>query len=198
MEQTLIWYHLALFLHLCALLAAMSAAGIAHYAEIRMHKARVSGELLEWATLLARAERVFPFALLTLVAAGAYMVSTAWPWSAGWVDMALVAVVALFGSGIFLATRVMALQRALAGDPDAPISTQALHMANSLLTRSMSYGNTALVLGVVFIMVTKLDLLGSLISLVVAYAIGVALANTLGHTRSAAASPSQREEASAR
>ena len=198
MGQTLIWYHLALFLHLGALLAAMSAAGIAHYAEIRMRTARASGELLEWATLLARAERIFPFALLTLVAAGAYMVSAAWTWSAGWVDAALVAVVALFASGIFLATRIAALRRALAGDPNAPINAGALHMANSLLTRSMSYGNTALVIGIVFIMVTKLDLLGSLLSLLVAYAIGVALANMLGRNRSADVSQPLREEAGAR
>ena len=196
--HTGIWYHLALFLHLGALLAAMAAAGIAHYAEIRMRRAHTSGELLEWATLLARAERVFPFALLTLVAAGAYLVSTAWTWTAGWVDASLVAVVALFASGIFLATRVAALRRALVGDPNAPISTQALHLAHSRLTRSMSYGGTALVIGVVFIMVTKSDLVGSLLSLVVAYAIGVTLANAPGRIRSLDASQPLREKAGAR
>ncbi|HEX8983323.1 MAG TPA: hypothetical protein VF792_11165 [Ktedonobacterales bacterium] len=195
MERTLLWYHLALFLHLCALLAAMSASGISHFADVRMGKARTSAELLEWATIISRAGQVFPVVLLTLVATGAYMVSPLWTWNTGWVDTAFGGVVVLFVGGIITGVRNKALQRALAGDPAAPISAQARQMADNLLTRALSYGNTGLAIGIVFIMVNKPNLLGSILSVVVAYTIGVALANMLG--RSAAAAKSQVKESGA-
>src|SRR3982751_6416435 len=79
-------YRIVLFLHLCALLAAIATAAIVHYAEHRMLSAVSVATTREWAALVARAERVFPVAILTLVATGAYMVQRAWSWSDGWVD----------------------------------------------------------------------------------------------------------------
>jgi hypothetical protein len=78
-------YHLVLFVHISALLAAIAASALSHLAESRMQAAQTIGELRQWGALVAKAGKVFPLALLTIVAGGAYMVSSAWAWTR-WLD----------------------------------------------------------------------------------------------------------------
>lgn len=55
---------------------------------------------------------MFPLALLTLVATGPYMVSSAWAWNDGWIDVAIGGVVLLFLGGEFVGSRGRTLARA--------------------------------------------------------------------------------------
>lgn len=183
-------YHITLFLHIGALLAAFGASALGHYSEVRMTAARTTGDLRQWGAVAGSVEKVFPVALLILVVTGAYMVSSAWTWSEGWIDVALVGVVLLFVSGGFLGSRGKALGRALQGDPRDPVSPAAARMVRDPVTRSVSFGNTGMAIGIVFIMVTKPDLLGSIVSLVVAIILGMALAIPLWRGRPAGAAPS--------
>jgi hypothetical protein len=77
-ETSITSYTLVLFVHISALLAAIAASTLGHFAESRMRTAQSIGELRQWGALVARASKVFPLALLMLVATGAYMVSRAW------------------------------------------------------------------------------------------------------------------------
>ena len=184
-------YTLVLFVHISALLAAIAASALSHFAESRMRVAQTIGELRQWGTMAARASKVFPLALLTLVASGAYMVSSAWAWNEGWIDVAIGGVVLLFIGGQFLGSRGKALGRALEGDPREPVSAAAAQMARDPITRSVSYTTTALSIGIVFIMVNKPSLQGALATLVVATAIGVAVATVRrrGEAQRAPAAP---------
>ena len=185
-------YNLALFVHISALLAAIAASALSHFAESRMRAAQTVGELRQWGALAASVGRVFPLALLTLVASGAYMVSNAWAWNDGWIDVAIGGVVLLFISGEFLSSRGRALGRALGGDPQEPVSAAVTQMVRDPLTRSLSYATTTLSIGIVFVMVNKPTLLvGAIATLVVASAIGVALARLRwrGGSRRAPAAP---------
>jgi hypothetical protein len=176
LELSMTIYTLALFVHISALLAAIAASALSHFAESRMGAAQTVGDLREWGTLAGRVGKVFPLALLTLVATGAYMVSSAWAWNDGWIDVALGGVALLFIGGEFLGRRGKALGRMLEGDSRAPVSAAVRRVLRDPLTHSVSYATTTLSIGIVFVMVNKPSLLGALAALFVALAIGVALA----------------------
>lgn len=169
-------YHLVLFVHICALLAAIGASALVHVSEIRMQAAQTKGEVRQWGMLAGSMDKVFPLALLTLFATGAYLVASRWAWNLGWVDVAVGGVVLLFLGGGFLGSRGKALMRATEGDPHAPVDGVLMRVMRDPLTRSISSGNTGLAIGIVFIMVNKPPLLGALAALILAVAIGVVLA----------------------
>jgi len=161
-------YRIALFVHLAALLGAISTGAILHQAQWRLLTADSPAALRPSAMLLKRLQPVFPLALLVLVATGAYMTHKSWSWSDGWIDSALVAVgVLLVNGAVVVGSRGRRVGRALAtGDPAALVLARdpVLHIAPWL--------NTGLAVGVVFVMATKLSLAGSVASLVVAALIG--------------------------
>lgn len=169
-------YHIVLFIHICALLAAIATSALSHYSVARMQAASTVGEVRSWVPVIGNARKIFPIALLTLVASGAYMVSKAWSWSAGWVNAALIGVVLLFISGVFVGFRFGPLRRALEGDASAPVSPTVTRILRDPLTNSLAWANTFLAIGIVYIMTNKPGLGDSLIALVVAMAIGVVVA----------------------
>jgi hypothetical protein len=169
------FYSIALFLHISALLAAMAASGINHFADSRMLAAQTVGELRQWGMVAGKSGKVFPFALLALFATGAYMVATAWTWDIGWIDVAIGGVALLFILGGVIGGRGKALGRALGGAPSDPVSAAATQMLRDPIKRSIANVPTALSIGIVFLMVNKPSLAGSIITLMVAIAVGVAL-----------------------
>ena len=174
-------YGVVLFLHLCALLAAISAGALAHLAEARMRDA-VSVEFLRpWARLLGRLGKVFPIALLVLLGSGAYLVHRSWTWSAGWVDVSIVGVVLLFASGGGLVrARGVALRRALMAAGDGPVSPEVRRLIVKHPAAFASWMNTGLAIGIVFAMTAKPALPGSVLALVVGAAAGLGLAVGMG------------------
>ena len=114
-------YGIVLFVHLSALLAAMSAGALAHLSEARCatpHRSRRSGR---GRACWDRLGKVFPVALLVLLGSGAYLVHRSWSWSTGWVDVSIVGVALLFASGGGLVrARGVALRRALMAAPPGP------------------------------------------------------------------------------
>jgi len=88
-------YNLVLFVHLAALLGAIGTAGLAHFSEAQLRDADTVAGARPWASRLNRAARVFPLALLVLVASGAYLVQHGWTWNRGWIEAGLVGAVLL-------------------------------------------------------------------------------------------------------
>ncbi len=170
-------YGLALFVHLSALLTAIAATGVIAVAMRQVRAARVGAEALQWLGLAKSAAHVFPLALLTLVASGAYMVHSAWTWSTPWVDAGLTGVVFLGVVGDRLeGGRAARLAAALAADPGAPIEGRAATLLRDPIWWTAATVNPAVAVGVVFDMATKPGPLGSAAALVVAAAAGAVLA----------------------
>lgn len=182
-------YHLVLFTHIVSLLAAISAASLTHFAEIRMCAARTQGAAKEWVTFSGRVGKVFPVALLLLFATGSFMVATQWAWNVGWIDAAIGGVVLLFIGGGFIDSRGKALARAVEGDPTAPVTPGAARLVRDPLRLSVSVGETGLAIGIVFNMVNKPPLAGALVALVLATTIGIVVAMPLWRTGAAMGSP---------
>lgn len=184
-------YQLALFVHLCALLAAIGASAVVALAMRRVRSAETAGGALPWLGLCKDVARVFPVALLVLVASGAYMVHRAWSWDTGWVDAGLVGAVLL---GL-LGDRVEgAAGRRLAGrllaDPSRSLADSALVRDPVWWTAALV--NPALALGIVFVMVTKPSFAGGLAILAIAIVLGALGAVRFWATAPSARSPRER------
>jgi hypothetical protein len=174
-------YGVVLFMHVCALLAAISAGALSHFLEFRMRSAETTGALRPWAKLLGRLGKVFPVALLILLASGAYLVHDAWSWSAGWVVASLVGVGLLFASGGGLVrARGVALRRALMAAGDGPLPPKVRGLIVRHPAAFASWMNTGLAVGIVFVMTAKPALAGSAAALVVGAAVGLGVAIGVG------------------
>lgn len=183
-------YHIALFLHLAALVAAAWAASRTHFAESRAHRAASAREALQWYTMAARTARIFPAVIVLLLLTGGYMMSRGgMTWRDGWVDVGVLAAFLLFAVGGVLGARARAGARALAqrdadGPPPAP----------DYVAARLSRLNTGMALAVMFVMVTKPSLVASLVTLAVG---AIAGALSVRPVHSEAAAPLPTEAASA-
>lgn len=180
-------YHISLYVHLLALVAASAISSVVHLGKSRARCAASLAEARQWLMLVGAAARFFPLVTLTLFATGAYMVSvrSPWSWSTGWVEAGIVGVVFLMLSGAVLGARGARTGRALAAAAgDAERARAALH---DPVAAALSWVNTGVALGVVFAMAAKPSLAGSLSALVVGAAAG--LATHLASERRAVAAP---------
>ena len=191
-------YHVFLYIHLLALVAASASSSVVHLAQARARRAASVPEIGQWLMLGGSTARIFPIATLTLLASGALMVSFRgpWTWSAGWVDAGLVAVMFLLLSGPFLAVRGKRVGRSLASLAPGEVE-RARVLLHDPVAGALSWANTGMALGAVYAMAAKPGLAGSLIALALGAATGVAIHVAMERKRSATATSAARRELAA-
>lgn len=189
-------YQIALLVHILALLSATAASAIVHLAAGRRAAAPTLRQALEWARLTGSAARVFPIAVLTLVASGGYMVGVAgrWSWSAGWVIAGIVGSVTLLASGAVLGKRGAAAGKAAGARLQAAAGRELPNDAPpDRVATILSEANTFLALAVVAVMTLKPGIAGALATLAVGWAIGAW--KGLSHLRAHAKSEARLQQA---
>lgn len=149
-------YHIALFVHITALLAAVGAAALMELITSRRARSATVREALEWHTLAMKTSKTFPVAIAVLVLTGAYMLSAggAQTWGAGFVSAGLTGAALLLAIGIFLSIKGKALKGRLEQLVDAA-PDQAPRQAPNSLIAALTRANHGIALGVVFDMATK-------------------------------------------
>jgi len=150
-------YHIALFIHLVALLVAAGATAVTKLAVGRRARARTVGEALDWHTVLMSTSKLFPICLAVFVITGGYMlaVTQVHAWSTGFVVAGLVGVALLLINGVFLATKGKALKQVLDEMAKQGADRPAPKLVPPPLLAALPVINTGVALGVVFDMVTK-------------------------------------------
>src|SRR5581483_6650804 len=120
-ETTVDAYHITLFVHISAVLAAAAAASLAVFSGGRYVRARSHDDAHAWLDLNGKISKTFPVVLVVLLLSGAYMVSLTGGayWSTGWVRTGITAIVVIFAVGGFLGARHKALERRLDAMTDA-------------------------------------------------------------------------------
>jgi hypothetical protein len=176
-------YRVVLTLHLFALLLGFGAAAVIYVCLIRLRAAQTLETAAPWGMLAGQTEKVFPVAILGLFASGAYMTSDVWTWSTGWIDVAIAVLVilAVQGGGI-AARRAHALKEALMANGPGTLGPEARALTRDKLLWVTSFTNPFIVLATVWNMTDKPSTWASIASVLVAYAIGAAIA--LAFTRS--------------
>jgi hypothetical protein len=164
-------YSVALFLHVIAAFGLITAMGLEWALVVGMRQADTVQRARDWLNLLRVIRVLSPVSLVVLLVAGFYMAS-AWE-GAAWVVVAFVSLLLLAAFGAISGRRLPGIARDLASRDD-PLSSDLRERLRSPLLLASIQIRTAMVLGIVFLMTTKPDLTISIVSILLAVAIGAA------------------------
>ena len=181
-------YNLALFAHILGTMALLGAALTECLMLLGVRRARSAQAVREWIGLRRLIVPAFPLSSVLIVVSGIYLMLAQWRWSDPWILIGLIGQVAIGVSGAAIqGPRLQAIQHAVQGAPDGPVPIEVAERIHDPVVWGEICTSTAGVLGIVFLMTFKPDLLGSLITMAVALAAGRAAGLWMG--RAAAAAP---------
>jgi hypothetical protein len=167
-------YTLVLFIHILGVIGLFVGLSFLWAGVLRLRRARTVAEVRA-GTRLAGSQRILLLvSSLLVLAAGVYLVEAAWQWETPWIllSLATLVVIGVLNSAIS-ARRLATIEKAVADDAGGLLPpTVQRQLADPVLLTSVQTAGM-LGLGVVFLMTVKPDLVGSLITLVVALVLGV-------------------------
>ena len=170
-------YHVVLYLHLLSLFIGIGAASILLVCLFNLRSAQTLTDAIPWGRVAGKIGRVFPIAIVGLFATGAYMTSDIWTWGTSWIYVSIVGLVVVTFQGAVIGERTgHKLGVALQENGPGPLGDQARRMTRHPGLWVVEFTNVALVLGIVWNMTQKPGTASAVVTLVVAYAVGVAAA----------------------
>jgi hypothetical protein len=170
-------YHVVLYLHLLSLFIGIGAASILLVCTYQLRSAQTLADAIPFGRIAGKLGRVFPIAIIGLFATGAYMTSKIWTWDTGWIWVSIVGLAVVTLQGPLVAERTAhKLGAALQENGPGPLGEDARRMTRHPGLWIPEYTNLALVLGIVWNMTQKPGTTSAIVTLVVAYAVGVAAA----------------------
>jgi hypothetical protein len=179
-------YSLMLFLHIASVLCLFGANALEVVALLRLRSVRTTAQVSEWMAVMRGVEIVPPLSAVLVLASGCYMAFTVWGWSQGWIDLALFLVLLLgLLSALVHEPRVKAIRQALESAPTGPLSASLSERIASPVLWAYALIPALLTLGVVALMVLKLDWTGSIIVAVLVAGVSLLLGLLLRRTPTA-------------
>lgn len=168
-------YSLALFLHIVGAVGFFVALGLEWTGLWQVRSAMTSDQVRRWMGVLESARKVGFASMLTTVITGIYMMVTSWG-GVAWIYVSVGALVLVIALSVALTgPRMAAIGRALATEK-APAARTFNRLASHPLLWISIQTRVAVALGIVILKTAKLDLGGSLITIGVAMALGLASA----------------------
>jgi hypothetical protein len=164
----------ALYLHILGAMGLVVALGLEWVVVARLRTAETAEQARTWLGLTAVQRRLGPAALAAILIPGLYLAATGWG-GAGWIVVGLAALLLIAAFGAFNGIRLAAIGPALAAETGDLSPERAEQLRDPRFVVSM-HARVAIVLGVVFLMTAKPDLLGSLLVVGGALVLGVASA----------------------
>jgi len=166
---------IALFLHIVGALGFSVALGLEWTGLSQIRSAKATEQVLAWMGILKRVRKAGFASMLTTVITGIFMMVTDWGGEA-WIIVtvgSLILVIAL--AQVVTAPRMAAVGQALATEK-GPLSKTFLSLANHPLLSISIQTRVAIALGIVFLKTVKPDWGGSLLTMGIAIALGIASA----------------------
>lgn len=166
-------YNIFLFLHILGAMGIFTALGLEWMSLANLRRVTTTEQAREWLKIFPWLRRIGPASLATLLLAGLYLTFTAWGW-VPWIIVSFLSMVLLpiFGasSGIRMA-RIAEEFTTRTGKLPTEIQEQ-LNMPAFWISLRL---RTVILLGIVFLMTTKLALMGSLMTMGAALVLGFLL-----------------------
>lgn len=172
----MLFYQLALFIHVMGALTLFIAVGLNFASMLRMRQARTIERLAEWARVGLLAGRMIPVAILFISGGAIYMVTVAWGWQTAWVDVVLATFI---GHAVVVQAienpRLSKLHKGALKAPEGPVPLDLHLLANDGLMWTADLTVTTTTVGMIFLMSVKPDLVISLVAIGVTLLAGLAL-----------------------
>jgi len=186
-------YETVKYLHLLSLLAGVSAATIMVLCSYRLRAATTLEQAVPWGMIAGKTKNAFPVIVLALFGTGAYMTSDLWSWSDGWIWPSIVglAVVALQGP-LVAGPRGEALKKALMANGPGPLGEEPRRLARDPRLWIVTLANPAMVFGIAWNMTEKPGTAAAIASIVIAYAVGAAVAMRMTRAPAVEAQPATK------
>jgi len=166
-------YSIVLFLHVLGAIGFFVVQGVEWIGLSQIRHARLPEEAQAIMGVIKRTSRLGFVSILTTVATGIYMLLTAWGW-VPWIVVVLGALILEIVLFVVLAKpRMATIEQALAAETEFVSQTFRDLVNNPILWISIRT-RVAIILGIVFLKITKLDLGGSLVSIGIAIILGLA------------------------
>jgi VanZ family protein len=184
-------YGFVLFLHIATAIVGFSIAGVLHAVLNVMPRVRTVAEARPVAALVHRLEPILPIAALVLFGLGGWLIHLSdgeFDWGDGWIVTAIVTLVVVEGlAGALLAPRSKKLVAQINSTPDGPVPDSVRQSMLDPMIWDVAHVATMGFLGVVFLMSDKPSGGISVVIVVAAALIGIALSRwhiALAGTRS--------------
>lgn len=186
-------YTFALFAHLIGVLTLFIGMALQWLITVRLRRARTVAQVREWSSLVGGVGRLSPVSGVLVVGAGIYMMATTWSLATPWIMVSLGAMALMMVFSMVISARQLRAIRRAAAASEAPADSVSPELRRrtqnpALWVSTQMAASTAL--GIVFMMTTKPDWAGSLLTMIVALALG-AIAGV------ASAKPRQSSDAAA-
>ena len=168
-------YSLALFIHIVGALGFFMALGLEWTSMHQMRSAMTVEQVQDWLRVTAWARRLGMAAMMTILAAGFYMMAIA-QMNGAWIIVAFWALVLLSVITVVLTgPRITAIRRSVAQENGHVSMTLRRLLDHPLLLLSIQT-RVAIALGIIFLMTIKPALIGSLLAVGIATLLGLASA----------------------
>jgi hypothetical protein len=155
-------YDIALFLHIIGAIGIFSAVSVTTVCSVRMRHAQTVAQVRLLADLVGAIGDAIPLFAVTLVIPAAYMALTAWSFGDPWILAGFSVAVLLALTGSILNNRyIRSIQQASYAALDGPLPDSLRALVDAPFFRWSERILLALLVGVVFLMTTKPDVVGT-------------------------------------
>ena len=149
-------HRIIVFLHVTGVAGLFAALAIEGVSLRSLRRATTYEQAREWAGLWSLLVPLGAPSLLVVLASGVYLATAFGLWQFGWVEVALPTLVAVAVAGGIVGPRRNRLQKSLATKTGSLPNELATELRHPLLVTSWRV-RAALLLGLVFVMTTKMD-----------------------------------------
>lgn len=169
-------YNVLLFLHIMGSIIMFVAIGITLTAMISMIHSKKVETMQIWAKLAVKMDGLLPFSVIFILFPGLYLVITTWGWGQAWINISLVMLVVMTVMGPVINLRrlkvILNTVSAEEAGTNAPSPALINQVKDQTLWNSVTI-MTMLAIGIVFLMTVKLELFGSVITVIFSVLIGL-------------------------
>jgi hypothetical protein len=168
------FYSIALFLHIVGALGLFAALALEWTSLFYLRHSHTVEQALSWMNVLGLVRRLGPTSLVFILLPGFFMMATVWG-GVPWIAVTLAAILLFPLLGAFSGLRLAAIGRTVKTETGLLSPVLRRQLRHPLYWTSVQM-RTMIGLGIVFLMVVKPDLAGSLATIAVAGIIGLLLA----------------------
>lgn len=166
-------YNWLILIHIFGAILMFTGIGLTLAAMIAMLYSPKVEQLREWAKLATKADGLIPLSVLLILAPGLYLTFTHWGWNHAWLNLSLIALVIMTAMGpIINLRRLKDIEKTVKGEKDGPASALLYWKVRDKVLWTSVLTMTLLTIAIVFLMVIKPLLLGSVIAFAVAVVFG--------------------------